>query len=70
LDWLWAVGTALQSFGGVRWTLLMLSAVSLIDELETTMRVGSGAQRAEILQRVTQLFLQNADSYGDRQVAM
>src|SRR5712691_7877820 len=48
----------------------MQNALSLIDELESTMRVGSGAQRAEILQRVTQLFLQNADSYGIEQVAL
>jgi uncharacterized protein (DUF2336 family) len=48
----------------------MLSAPSLIDELETTMRQGSGAQRAEMLQRVTQLFLQNVGSYSDQHVAL
>jgi uncharacterized protein (DUF2336 family) len=48
----------------------MLSAPSLIDELESTMRQGSGAQRAEMLQRVTQLFLHNAGSYSDQHVAL
>ena len=50
--------------------MLMLNAPNLIDELELTMRHGSGAQRAEILQRVTQLFLQNANSYGAEHVAL
>lgn len=48
----------------------MLNAPTLIDELEATMRHGSGAQRAAILQRVTQLFLQNASSYAEDHVAL
>ena len=48
----------------------MLSAPTLIDELEASLRYGSGAQRAEILQRVTQLFLHNANSFGEEHVAV
>jgi len=48
----------------------MLSAPTLIDELESSLRHGSGAQRAEILQRVTQLFLHNANSIGEVHVAV
>jgi len=48
----------------------MLTALSLIDELEHTMRQGSAAQRAVILQRVTDLFLQHAEDYGEEQVAL
>ena len=49
----------------------MLSAPSSsIDELESTMRQGSAAQRAAILQRITNLFLQNAASYNEEQVAL
>jgi uncharacterized protein (DUF2336 family) len=48
----------------------MLSAPNLIDELEATLRHGTGAQRAEILQRVTQLFLVHAESYSGEQVAL
>jgi uncharacterized protein (DUF2336 family) len=46
----------------------MLSAPTLIDELESSLRHGSGAQRAEILQRVTQLFLHNANAFGEEHV--
>jgi uncharacterized protein (DUF2336 family) len=48
----------------------MLNAPMLIEELESTLRHGSGAQRAEILQRVAQLFLANSDSYGVEHVAV
>lgn len=48
----------------------MLSAPTLIDELETALRHGSGAQRADVLQRVTQLFLLHANSYGEEHVAL
>ena len=48
----------------------MLTAPSLIDELEDTMRQGSAAQRADMLQRVTDLFLQHAPSCGEEQVAL
>ncbi len=48
----------------------MLSAPSLIDELETTLRRGTGAQRADILQRVTRLFLAGAQTYNERHVAL
>lgn len=48
----------------------MLTAPSLIDELESTMRQGSAAQRASMLQRVTNLFLQHAPAYNEEQVAL
>jgi uncharacterized protein (DUF2336 family) len=48
----------------------MLTAPSLIDELENTMRQGSAAQRASILQRITDLFLQHAPLCNDEQVAL
>ena len=48
----------------------MLSAPTLIDELEASLRHGSGPQRAEILQRVTQLFLHNANAFGEEHVAV
>ena len=48
----------------------MLTAPTLIDELETSLRHGSGPQRAEILQRVTQLFLHNANAFGEEHVAV
>ena len=48
----------------------MINAPTLIDELEATLRHGSGAQRAILLQRVTQLFLQDASSYGEEHVAL
>jgi Uncharacterised protein conserved in bacteria (DUF2336) len=55
---------------GAEQNFLMLTAPTLIEELEATMSHGSGAQRAQILQRVTQLFLQNADSYEEDHVAL
>ena len=48
----------------------MLSATSLIDELEDTMRQGSATQRADLLGRVTDLFLLHAQSYSEEQVAL
>ena len=48
----------------------MQAAPSLIDELESTMRQGSAAQRAAILHRVTELFLHHAPSCGEDQVAL
>jgi uncharacterized protein (DUF2336 family) len=48
----------------------MLTAPSLIDELEGTMRQGSAAQRASILQRVTDLFLQHAPVCNDEHIAL
>jgi uncharacterized protein (DUF2336 family) len=48
----------------------MLSAPSLIEELEGTMRQGSAAQRADLLKRVTDLFLQHAPTYSAEQVAL
>jgi uncharacterized protein (DUF2336 family) len=48
----------------------MLNAPSLIDELESTMQKGSVAQRAQMLQRVTDLFLQQASVYNEEQVAL
>jgi len=48
----------------------MLSAPSLIDELESMMRQGSAAQRAAILHRVTGLFLHRAPACSDKQVTL
>jgi uncharacterized protein (DUF2336 family) len=48
----------------------MLSAPSLIDELESTMRQGSAAQRAAILHQVAGLFLHHAPACNDEQVAL
>jgi uncharacterized protein (DUF2336 family) len=48
----------------------MLSSPSLIDELESTMQKGSVAQRAQMLQRVTDLFLQHASACTEDQVAL
>lgn len=46
------------------------ATTSLIDELEGTMRQGSAAQRAELLQRVTDLFLHHAPSCDEERVAL
>jgi uncharacterized protein (DUF2336 family) len=48
----------------------MLSAPSLIEDLESTMRQGSAAQRASMLRRVTDLFLQHAPLCNEEQVAL
>ena len=48
----------------------MLTAPSLIEELESTMRQGSAAQRASILHRVTDLFLHHAAACNEEQVAL
>jgi len=48
----------------------MLSAPSLIDDLESTMRQGSAAQRANILKRVTDLFLHHAPLCSEEQVTL
>jgi uncharacterized protein (DUF2336 family) len=46
----------------------MQTRESLIDELETQLKGGSKAQRTHILQRVTDLFIQKADSVSTAQV--
>jgi uncharacterized protein (DUF2336 family) len=48
----------------------MLTAPSIIDELESTMRAGSAAQRADVLRRITDLFLQYAPACNDEQIAL
>jgi uncharacterized protein (DUF2336 family) len=48
----------------------MQGATSLIEELETTLRRGNSAQRADILHRVTRLFLAGAENYNDQHVAL
>ena len=48
----------------------MSAAPSLIDELESAMHAGSSARRAVMLQRVTDLFLQSAQTYSPDQVAL
>jgi len=48
----------------------MTGTASLIDELERTLSAGSSVQRADILRRVSDLFLTNIDHYGDEHVAV
>ena len=45
-----------------------MHSASLIDDLETQLRTGTNAGRANILKRVTDLFLVNAKHIGDEQV--
>ncbi len=49
---------------------LMVGSASLINELETTLRHGSSAQRADVLRRVTDLFLHRATSYSADHVTL
>jgi uncharacterized protein (DUF2336 family) len=46
------------------------AAVSLLDELQTTLAHGTVARRVETLRRVTDLFLNNAVDYSDDQIAV
>lgn len=48
----------------------MQGSPSLIDELEHALRNGSGAQRADILRRVTDLFLHGKDAYSEEHVTV
>jgi uncharacterized protein (DUF2336 family) len=48
----------------------MAGVPSLIDELERTLSSGSSVQRADILRRVSDLFLMNVESYSDDHVAV
>jgi uncharacterized protein (DUF2336 family) len=48
----------------------MLGAQSLIDELESSLSHGSSAQRADVLRRVTDLFLHGQSAYSDEHVAL
>ncbi|MDC7787814.1 DUF2336 domain-containing protein [Rhodoplanes sp. TEM] len=48
----------------------MVSVPSLIDELERTLSSGSSVQRADILRRVSDLFLMNVESYTEDHVAV
>ncbi|RAI39430.1 DUF2336 domain-containing protein [Rhodoplanes roseus] len=48
----------------------MVGVPSLIDELERTLSSGSSVQRADILRRVTDLFLVNVESYTEDHVAV
>ena len=48
----------------------MASVPSLIDELERTLSNGSSVQRADILRRVSDLFLMNVESYSEDHVAV
>jgi uncharacterized protein (DUF2336 family) len=47
-----------------------MQPASLIDELETVLNTGSSVQRADILQRVTDLFLHGKESYREEHVAL
>jgi uncharacterized protein (DUF2336 family) len=46
------------------------AAVSLLDELQTTLAHGTVARRVETLRRVTDLFLNSAVDYSDDQIAV
>jgi uncharacterized protein (DUF2336 family) len=48
----------------------MFGSPSLIDELETALSNGSSAQRADILRRVTDLFLHGRDAYSEEHVTL
>jgi uncharacterized protein (DUF2336 family) len=48
----------------------MQGSLSLIDELQETLSSGSGVQRADILRRVTDLFLQGKDAYSEEHIAV
>lgn len=48
----------------------MQASFSLIDELQETLSSGSSLQRADILRRVTDLFLQGKEAYSDQHVAL
>ena len=48
----------------------MLATPSLIDELESSLSSGTSVQRADILRRVTDLFLQRRESFADEHVAL
>jgi len=45
-------------------------SLSLIAELESALNSGTGAQRSDILRRVTDLFVQQADDYSAEQVGL
>lgn len=47
-----------------------MQSVSLIDELESVLKSGSSVQRADILQRVTDLFLHGKEGYREEHVAL
>lgn len=47
-----------------------MHSASLIDELETVLTSGSSVQRADILQRVTDLFLHGKETYREEHVAL
>jgi len=48
----------------------MSQAASVIDELEHVLVAGSSDRRTEILRRVTDLFLGNAESFSSKQVGL
>jgi len=48
----------------------MSQAASVIDELEDALAVGSSDRRTEILRRVTDLFLGNAEAFNEEQVVL
>jgi hypothetical protein len=48
----------------------MSQAASVIDELEDVLAAGSGDRRTEILKRMTDLFLGNADAFNQEQVGL
>ena len=48
----------------------MSQAASVLDELEDVLAVGSSARRTEILRRVTDLFLGNAEGFNNEQVSL
>lgn len=48
----------------------MSQAASVLDELEDVLAAGSSARRTEILRRVTDLFLGNAEGFNNEQVSL
>jgi uncharacterized protein (DUF2336 family) len=64
------VSTARDALRAKSGTGSMQTAPSLIDELESTMRQGSAAQRAAVLHRITGLFLHHGPACNEEQVAL
>src|SRR5215831_10471536 len=44
--------------------------LSIIDEIESAIRVGSAEKHAETARRVTELFLSSVGSFGEEQIAL
>lgn len=66
----WRCATKKRRAHPMQLTQLMQPSQSLIAELENTLNSGTGAQRSDILRRITDLFVQQADDYSTEQVGL